>query len=337
MADAVLRVPFDAMVAVLRRVLAGLGFDAERAERCARLFAETTRDGVYSHGLDRFPRFVETIRRGVVDVRAELVRVDGHGALERWDGRRGPGNLNAQACMDRAIALCRAHGVGCVALGNTNHWMRGGTYGWQAAEAGVVGLCWTNTMPNLPPWGAREARIGNNPLVLAVPRAGGHVVLDAAMSQFSYGALRSYRVRGERLPVPGGYDAEGRLTDDPGAIEASGRPLPIGYWKGSGLALLLDLVAALLTGGRATHEVDADPLQETGLSQVFVAFDPGPLEGGLRQRLVDDVIAFVHAAEPDRPGGRVVYPGERTLRTRQENLARGIPVDPAVWAQVRAM
>jgi 3-dehydro-L-gulonate 2-dehydrogenase len=84
--------------------------------------------------------------------------------------------------------------------------MRGGTYGWQAAEAGVIGICWTNTMPNLPPWGGGEPCLGNNPLVIAVPRKGGHVVLDMAMSQFSYGALESYRSRGEMLPVDGGFD-----------------------------------------------------------------------------------------------------------------------------------
>src|ERR1700674_2717218 len=132
--------------------------------------------------------------------------------------------------MDRANALSREQGMGCVALANTNHWMRGGTYGWQAAEAGVIGICWTNTLPNLPAWGAATPRLGNNPLVIAVPRgrnAGAHVVLDMAMSQFSYGALASYRMRGESLPVPGGFDAEGLLTRDPAAIAASRRPLPI--------------------------------------------------------------------------------------------------------------
>src|SRR5205823_1096144 len=154
--------------------------------------------------------------------------------------------------------------LGCVALKNTNHWMRGGSYGWQAAEAGVIGICWTNTMPNLPPWGASDQRLGNNPLVIAVPRPPGHVVLDMAMSQFSYGALASYRLRGEQLPVAGGFDIDGQLTRDPAAIEHSGRPLPIGFWKGSGLALMLDMLAALLSGGRATHQVPPNPDEEAG-------------------------------------------------------------------------
>ena len=140
---------------------------------------------------------------GVIAVDAEPELVACFGSLERWDGKRGPGNLNAHRCMDRAIALSREHGIGCVALANTNHWMRGGNYGWQAGDAGVIGICWTNTMANLPPWGASDPRVGNNPLIIAVPRAKSHVVLDMAMSQFSYGTLASYRMRGEPLPVEG--------------------------------------------------------------------------------------------------------------------------------------
>src|SRR4029077_7469904 len=149
------------------------------------------------------------------------------GSLERWDGNSGPGNLNAWRCMERAIAISRRHGIGCVALANTNHWMRGGPYGWQAADAGVIGICWTNTLPNLPPWGAGDPRLGNNPLIIAVPRKEGHVVLDMAMSQFSYGAIESYRRKGAMLPVPGGFSVTGELTTDPAAIEQSYRPLPI--------------------------------------------------------------------------------------------------------------
>ena len=93
--------------------------------------------------------------------------------------------------MDRAVELARANGIGCVALGNTNHWLRGGSYGWQAAEAGCVGICWTNTQPNMPAWGARDRRIGNNPFVMAVPRKEGHVVVDIAMAQFSYGQMEN--------------------------------------------------------------------------------------------------------------------------------------------------
>jgi 3-dehydro-L-gulonate 2-dehydrogenase len=331
-----LRVAYQELYDVLRRALLRAGFEPERAALCARLFADTDRDGVYTHGLSRFPRFMGMIRRGLIDVRARPVSVFKRGALERWDGRRAAGNLNAHDSMARAIELAREHGLGCVALGNTNHWMRGGSYGWQAAEASAVGLCWTNTMPNLPPWGASEPLVGNNPLVVAVPRPRGHVVLDMALSQFSYGALAAYRARGEQLPFDGGFDSEGRLTRDPAAIEESRRPLPVGLWKGSGLALALDMVAALLSGGRATHELAADPDEETGLSQVFVAFDfPSFGEAEASARVADEIIESIR--QPSADDGEVRYPGERTLETRRRNLEEGIPVEPSVWEQVRRL
>lgn len=322
-----MRVPFSELHAVLHDTLRRTGMEEARADRCARLFAEASRDGVASHGLNRFPRFLRAIGRGVVDVDARAGRVGGDGALERWDGRRGPGNLNAHDAMARASALGREYGIGCVALANTNHWMRGGAYGWQAADAGLIGICWTNTMPNLPPWGAEDPRVGNNPLVIAVPRRDGHVVLDMAMSQFSMGALEAYRVRGDALPVVGGYDEKGELSRDPAAIEASRRLLPIGFWKGSGLALALDLVAAILSGGQATHEIPADPELESGLSQVFIAIDPAGADAGLADR----AIAHLHGGEGDAR-----YPGERTLETRNRNMREGVPVDPAIWRDVQA-
>ncbi len=288
-----MRVPFGELHDTLRRALVATGMEADRAALSARLFAEASRDGVSSHGLN---------------------------------------NLNAHDAMAAAVGIARAYGIGCVALRNTNHWMRGGSYGWQAADAGVIGICWTNTLANLPPWGASDPRVGNNPLVIAVPRGNGHLVLDMAMSQFSVGTLNAYRLRGDALPVDGGYDREGRLTRDPAAIEASGRLLPVGFWKGSGLSLVLDLVAAMLSDGRATHEIPADPEAETGLSQVFIAIDPASLSTGPDlDHLADAVIAHLHAG-----AGDVRYPGERTLATRQRSLTDGVLVDDDIWAAVKS-
>jgi 3-dehydro-L-gulonate 2-dehydrogenase len=326
-----MRVPFDELHDTLRRHLVASGMEPDRASLSARLFADASRDGVSSHGLNRFPRFMRGIARGIVDVHTRAERTDAHGALERWDGRGGPGNLNAHDAMSTALELARTHGVGCVALRNTNHWMRGGSYGWQAADAGLIGICWTNTLANLPPWGASVPLVGNNPLVVAVPRSAGHVVLDMAMSQFSVGALMSYRMRGEMLPVDGGYDLEGRLSRDPAAIETSRRLLPTGFWKGSGLAIVLDLIAAMLSGGSATHEISTDPEQESNLSQVFLAIDPARSPASDLDRMADALVAHLHGGDGD-----VRYPGQRTLDTRARSLRDGVPVDPDIWGQVKA-
>lgn len=328
------RIPFPELHQTLTRILLTRGFTPERAELCSRIFAETTRDGVYTHGMNRFPRFLNNIRDGVVRPAEQPELLSSFGVLERWSGRRGPGPLNAYASMARAIEIAKQQGVGCVALSQTNHWMRAGTYGWQAAEAGLIGLCWTNTMPNLPPWGSKVRKLGNNPLVIAVPRAGGPVVLDMAMSQFSYGTLAAYRKRNQLLPMDGGFDTEGSLTKDPAKIQESWRPLPIGYWKGSGLALVLDLMATLLSGGLATHQISDDMDKETGISQVFLALHPGGLAAAEElTRMADGVIESLRTGEE----GAVRYPGERTLRLREENLRLGVPVEADIWEAVLAM
>jgi 3-dehydro-L-gulonate 2-dehydrogenase len=332
-----LRVPYDDLYAALQRAMLRLGLVEDPAARCARLFAETTRDGVYTHGLNRFPRFAEMIANGSVNVDAEPTRIAGLGAIERWDGHRGVGNLNASASMQRAIDLARQHGMGGVALGNTNHWMRGGSYGWQAAEQGIFAICWSNTLANLPAWGATTPTLGNNPLVMAIPRPGGHVVLDMAMSQFSYGTLAAYSKRGQLLPVDGGFDLAANLTKDAAAIEASQRALPVGYWKGSGLSLVLDMLAAMLSGGLATHQIPLDPLRESGISQIFLAIDPSSLADSREMtQIAEGVLNSLREATPVDPDKPVRYPGEQTLQLREENMRLGVPVDPEIWQRINA-
>jgi 3-dehydro-L-gulonate 2-dehydrogenase len=332
-----IRVPFDELRQRIERVLRSLGLTPPRAVLASRLIAETDRDGVRTHGVARLPRFAEMVQLARIDPLAEPERIASFGALERWTGHRGPGNLAAYAAMNRAMELAHQHGLGAVALADTTHWQRGGSYGWQAAEAGFAALCWTNTLPNLPPWGATTPALGNNPLVLAVPRlneAGKSVpiVLDMAMSQFSYGTLALYRERAELLPFPGGFDEHGELTRDPAAIERSQRALPIGLWKGSGLSFVLDVLAAMLCAGRATHEIPIDPVQEVGQSQVFLALSPTALSSIEElDRIAQGAIDALHAATPVEPGHIPRYPGEGTLRLREENLRLGVALDEPAW------
>jgi 3-dehydro-L-gulonate 2-dehydrogenase len=155
-----------------------------------------------------------------------------------------------------------------------------------------------------------------------------------AMSQFSYGAIESYRLKGQMLPVPGGFTREGELTRDPAEIERSQRALPIGYWKGSGFSLVLDAIASLLSGGLATNEIAPDPERETGLSQVFIAINP--LSIGADEATLDRIIDHLHRSTSS-DGAPVRYPGEQVLRIRKQNLEQGIPVNAAIWDEVKRL
>ncbi|MFO8043492.1 MAG: 3-dehydro-L-gulonate 2-dehydrogenase [Alkalispirochaeta sp.] len=333
-----MRVAFDDLKAEMKRVLVSHGFSHPRAEHSAEMFAWNSADGIASHGANRFPRVISYLEKGYIDVDAEPVLVKSLGAIEQWDGKLGMGNLNAHFCMDRAIELARDHGIGAVALRNTNHWMRGGAYGWQAAEAGFAGLCWTNTQPNMPPWGSTERKIGNNPVVFAVPRTDASIVVDAAVAQYSYGKIEQTAMAKESLPFPGGFDADGNLTSDRVAIQQTWRVLPMGYWKGSGLSIVLDLLATVLSGGNSVYEVGKLGGDEYGLSQVFIAMDVSRLsDREWAERTIDATLADIKQSERDDPDTEIRYPGERELRTRAESLAQGVVIDEAVWQKIQAL
>ena len=327
------------MQATIEKAFVQAGMPSEKAAICAQIHTESSCDGVYSHGLNRVERFVEYIGRGWVDVHAAPTPDKQLGAMEIYNGNMGPGILNARFAMNRATEIAASNGLGLVSLNNTTHWMRGGAYGWQAAEKGFIGICWTNTETCMPAWGARSGSIGNNPFIMAVPRKEGHIVLDMAMSQYSYGKLQVTRLKQQKLPYPGGFDENGILTDDPGAIETSRRILPMGFWKGSGFAVLLDIIAALLSGGLSTAGIDKFDKGSCGsCCQVFIAINPRMIN---TQDFIDTLLAAtitqIKSSVPAKENGEIFYPGEQSLKTRIENLQLGIPVDDGVWTTVQAL
>lgn len=333
-----MRVKYEVMVKEFERVLSKYGFDAENAKAAAEIFAQNSLAGVFSHGLNRFPRVVEYLQKGEIDPKVQPSCEMSMGAFERWNGHRGFGPLNAKKAMDRAVELAKQFGIGIVAIGDTNHWMRGGSYGWQAADQGCIGMCWSNTCPNMPAWGGVDKKIGNNPIIMAIPRSNGdHVVTDCAVSQFSYGKMEDCKLKGIPLPVPGGYDTKGNLTTDPAEIEKTWRVLPMGYWKGSGISIALDLIATVLSNGNSVQKIGTFG-DEIGLTQIMIAIDPEKANSvELTDQIVTDIVDDVKNSIPVQEGGEVYYPGELELKSIKENTELGIPVVEEKWNQVLAM
>ena len=319
------------------RILTNLGFTESKADQCAEIFALNSLEGVYSHGVNRFPKFVVNIKKGYVKPDSEPSVIKSVGALDQWNGNLGPGPLNALLATERAMELASKYGVGLVAMGNTNHWMRGGTYGWKATRKGFLFIGWTNTEANMPAWGAKDFRLGNNPLVFAVPYGNEAIVLDFAMSQFSYGKLETYQLEGKQLPYPGGFNNNGKLTASPAEIIETRRALPIGYWKGSGLSLLLDIIASVVSGGLSTFEISQKEA-EYALSQIFIAVDLKNLSNQERiETTVNGILKNLKESDLIESATEIRYPGENVIKVREENLKNGIPVNKTVWETILAL
>ncbi len=324
----------DKMLSEFNRILLSRGFTNENAFKCAQIFTNNSVDGVYSHGVNRFATFIKMVDDGYVKPNNIPSLKSKQGGIEQWDGNLGAGPLNAMHATDTAIDLSLQYGIGCVALSNTNHWMRGGAYGWHAAKKGFIFIGFTNTIANMPAWGAMDNRLGNNPFVLAVPYKEEAIVLDMAMSQYSFGKMELAKMKDEKLSMHGGYNSSGQLTNDPAEIIASRRLLPIGYWKGAGLSLLLDVLATILSGGLSTFEISKSKI-EIAISQVFIAIDISKLQNySSIPQMINNIINDYHQSATDDEMNKIIYPGERVLKTRKENIAQGIPVLKNIWDEI---
>ncbi len=332
-----MRVTFETLNAEFYRVLIDRRVPDDQATQCARLFSEATRAGIQSHGINRFPRFIEQLEAGdiIPDAQAELI--NSLGVIEQWDAKQSIGNVTAERMMNQALDIATKSGLGVVAVKNANHWMRGGAYGYQAAEQGFIGICFTNTVAVMPPWGGKDSRIGTNPLIIAIP-GNPITMVDMSMSMFSYGQLEMHRLAERPLAVDGGFDDNGNPTKDPATLEKNRRILPMGYWKGSGLSIVLDMLATLLSGGLSVAEITEEQSDETCVSQVFMAIDVDQLiSRGERDEKLQRITDFVTAAQQDESGAAIRLPGQNYAKTIEHSMTLGIEVDSSVWQRLTSL
>lgn len=309
---------------------------AEDARRFAEIFAGNSLDGVYSHGMNRYPRYLADMDSGLCDAKVtQAERVSGLGGLEVWDAHFGVGPLIAQQMASRAIELAKTHGIACVALRNNSHWLRAGRYGLMMADAGMMGLCMTNTCMNLVAYGAKEPSTGNNPITIAIPRKAGSLVMDMAVSQYAFGKLEIMAQEGGMLDTPCGYDKAGNLTSDPQKIVESGLMMPMALWKGSALSIMIDLMVSMLSLGRTSLTIGTPAEGEAGMSQMFVCMNPAAvIDMDKADAQMEKTIAFLNALEPKDGVHGVHAPGENLERTRARNRERGIPVTEETWQKI---
>lgn len=295
--------------------------------------------GVPSHGVLMLPRLLAALRDGRAAPDPPTVLLRDRGATCVFDGGNGPGRFVSIVAMDHAVARARVFGVGICLAVRTTHWGRAHAYAVHAARQGFVGLCTTNAIPTLAPAGSTRAVLGNNPLAIAVPRADGGdpLVLDFAMTQAAFGKVVTHRREGKPVPADWGLAADGRPTDDAAAIVASGLLTPMGGHKGTGLALMMELLTAGLAGGLFGHEIverDRSGL-DPDASKFFLAIDPGVFgDAATLTRRTDELVAWVRSSVP---GDGVLAPGERGWRTRARYLRDGVPLHPAIVAQLAAV
>jgi uncharacterized oxidoreductase len=325
-----------------RRLLLAGGSEATEAAIVADHLIESNLRGHDSHGVGVLPAYIRNIGLGRLrpNRHAEFIRRDPTIAVV--DGGMGFGQVIAREATDWAIGAAREHGLALMALRQVHHVGRVGTYGERAVEAGLIAISFVNGLsaaPRVAPFGGREPRMATNPVCIAVPNGDAPVVLDFATSRIALNKVRVARNEGRHV-LPGALiTADGEPTTDPDVMYGDGPRgalLPFGEHKGSGLALICELLGGALTGGPAAHHADPEDLAIiNGMFSILV--DPGRLADlPMFQQEVAAVVAHVKTAAPVDPERPVLVAGEPERLMRRRRLEEGIPVDATTWGGILA-
>ena len=276
--------------------------------------------------------YSERLRAGQMNAspRPRVEREDGAVALV--DADQGPGQVAGVFATDHSIALARRHGVGVVAVHRSSHYGAAGYYAIRAAREGMVGVSTTNSEPFVIPYGGIGHALGTNPIALAAPTADGIFDLDMATSQVAVNRVFNARDEGRAIPDDWGVDAEGRPTTDPNDVFAA---VPLGGYKGYVLAVLVEILSAVLSGSGVAHGVGRlydgeERPQDVG--HFHLALDPERLVGRERfTELLGGLLEHLKAI-PAAPGhDEVLVPGEPEARAKAERERDGIPLPPTLW------
>lgn len=276
-------------------------------------------------GVQSLPKYVDRVRSGLIDARAEITEVGGRGATRILDARRAHGGVAATRAMRLAIDLAAAHGIGAVGVRDSTHLGAAGYFAELATEQGCIGLVFTNAGPEIAPWGATEAVVGTNPWAVAAPsRQGWPVVLDMANSTAGKGMVRWNQLIGRTIPDDWALTVAGQRTTDPVAALA-GTLFPLGGPKGYAMAVMVDLLTGALTGSAVGTDCFAEDHQDVGHLVLAISIDAfGTLDAFLDR--VELLIDQIRSAPPAGPDDRILLPGELEHERRSERTTNGVPI-----------
>lgn len=333
------RVPARAVTALMRDSFVAAGLPEADAARCAALMTEADLTGADGHGVLRLPQYVRRLKARGFNAHPNITATRTAPATALVDGDNAMGHLVMTRAAAEAIAIARESGVAWVGVRRSNHAGPAGLYAEMPAAQGMVGLYAAVANANhMATWGGTDLLLGTNPLAIGVPSGSGPIVLDMATSIVAYGTVKKYALRGQRMPEGWFVNpATGAAITDP-AHSHDGILLPMGEYKGSGLALMLGLLGGVLNGaafGRDVVDFNADDKSETNTGHFIVAVDVArflPLAAFKAE--VDRHVRDFRGSKRLPGVDAIRLPGDRRSECRAERLRDGVPIAPALLAQL---
>jgi len=338
--EPVVRVDPHRLAGAGRSILEALGVPEADATLVADSLVLADLWGHQSHGALRLPWYVRRLQSGAMRARTQAEFVVDAGAVAVLDGHDGIGQVLAARATGEAIARAKAHGVGAVAVRRSNHFGTAMYYSLMGPPAGCIVLVATNASPAMAPWGGRAKRVGTNPWSIAAPVAGrAPLALDIANTAVARGKIYLARQRGEPIPKGWALDTAGRPTTDAERALA-GLVAPMAGHKGYAIAVLMDLLAGVLSGsafGAAVHG-PYEPAAQSGAGHLVIALDiaaflPVAEFEARAARLVEQLKAPPRAEGVDE----IFYPGEIEARNAERAAREGLTLPAKTVDDLRSL
>jgi uncharacterized oxidoreductase len=322
------------LVTLVAAIMRGVGCNADEAQTVAKRLVDANCVGHESHGVIRVAKYLQWVRDGTLRPNQAPTIVVETEALAIVDGNRGFGQVIGELATGLGMAKAQRLGIAMIGLRNCGHLGRVGDWAEMAAAEGLVSLHFLNTSgaQRVAPYGGSDRRLSTNPLCIGVPVDGADpVILDVTTSTVAEGKLMVARNKGERVPEGWIIDREGKPTTDPNAFYDGGALLTIGGHKGSGLSIVVDLLAGAVSTGRSSDP--DDPILRNNMLSIYIAprlYAPDGVVVSEARRFVD----WVKASPPIKPGEPVLVPGDVERRMRAQRLRSGVPLDDKTLADL---
>ena len=352
MTQAPARHSVEALQTFATRCFEAVGMNAVDAALVADSLVAAEVRGVTSHGLVRLPVYLQNLKDGLVDPAGRPTLAADGPAVALVDGKRAMGQVASKVAMDLAIERARSHGIGAVAVRNSNHFGAGAYWAMLALPHRMLGVAMTNGAVAMAPTGGVTPLLGNNPLAVASPSGEElPVVLDMAQTMVARGWIKLAAMRGQPLPDGWAQDAKGRPTNDPN-VALDGSLLPIGGYKGYGLSVVVELLTAALSGAAmganlenmgftaGAREETRYPVHEAGgagTGHFFAAIDVARfIPFDVYTARVDALVRTMKLSELGEGVSTILLPGEREFATERQRRAEGVAVTGEVAEQLAA-
>jgi LDH2 family malate/lactate/ureidoglycolate dehydrogenase len=326
--------PAAALTRFVQAILEGAGVPPERARIGADCLVASNLRGVDSHGIQLLPFYVEQLLAGEVDAKASGRVVSESGSCLVFDGQNALGQWVAEQCCAHAIRIAREQGIGMAVARESNHFGAAAWWAQKMRAAGMIGIVMCNASPIVPPWQGKQGRLGTNPICVSLP---GPWLLDMATTTVAAGRIFKAHINHQpEIPAGWAFDSEGVPTTDTEKAY-KGMLMPLGGYKGSGLAMMVEILCAVLSGGAMATELGGIRWRGTRVrvSQTFIAIDIArfmPVEEFTARM---EKLVGVMKSTPAAPGyDEVLVAGEPEWRIEAERLANGVPIADGNWAEL---